>query len=73
MPSATPKLAKAIGRDTVATWLAETIQEKAGKENAGLVEISLNPNDRTSKPPNIEIKTNSGARSFTIEIDNSRT
>lgn len=68
MASATPKLAQAVSRDDVARWLAETIQEKAGKENAGLVEIALTPSGRNATAPSLRITTNRGARDYTITV-----
>lgn len=41
MASLTPKLSEILSPTDLMLWLGETIQEKAGKENNGLVQIQV--------------------------------
>lgn len=74
MASETPKLAKATHKNQVATWIAETIQGKVAKENAGLVELSLTKslNAAYTRQPYIEISTARGERKFKITVEQVR-
>ena len=62
------KLATLQSRDEVARWLAEAIQEKAAKENAGLVEITLTESGRALSEPEIRLSTNMGRRGFALIV-----
>lgn len=77
----TPKGAMILEADTMMAWLAETIQEKVGKENAGLMEITTmkshstyasGENTHRRVPPVITLKPAAGNTHgfrITIEVD----
>lgn len=63
-----PKLANIISLDKFSLWMAEMIQEKSARENAGFIQIrSHSPNDQLTV---LVIKT--AASEFVVYLEDTR-
>lgn len=60
-PARTPKLAEITSEEQALNWLAETIQQKATKENAGFVQIEVVKRS-SANPPHLLVSTPAGRK-----------
>jgi hypothetical protein len=66
-----PKLASIFHEDDFGKWLAETIQEKAAKENAGFVQVEYHPRTSSAKP-HLMVKSAEVKVAYSVELSSQR-